>query len=659
MSAATATDPALPGLCSKLDDAAARLERAGRFGKESGQSAVLDVSKRLLTRAGGIEALYERATRLDRAGVFAGTDWDNPSTLLPGLVNSTFQEGSTRAVTLECLSELRLLAVATGGAQHPDLPPDQARHFLTQVLAMNLERLFGDMTEAARVRARPLDGAVTEMFQFLVAHIGFDDILTSLIDEIWRILAQRPVQVAHVKSMITQIAITLASSSSGVGEARLGADRLISALFGPTQACRDDPGIDLYRERLESIDQAGLQQEATGMARAMLDTGLVSDYHVTLVRWLLDNGYGTLLSSALGLSITGQDVLQCYTDLVHALIREAIHPATAQALYGLVNLLERGILYSPPIAPGLWRQIALQPCERAAAAITATFGSAHPPRVFLLAGTILVLGQPLGIGQGNNPTCQSARALSMWSYSEPAYLLNVLYQATRLDSVLMHFEGTPIRSDELPRGLATAAILDTDPVSTVLVPHLDRIYNEMGRMCNERGEDPHRWINPEFHGWWVGREFRIAVDIETGKLHGFDDYIRAFYGSCHPLYNGNQPLIHPQPAGLAVTDSTASFVGWHAITIIRVALDQDGEMRVYFYNPNNDSGQNWGNGVVVSTSGHGERYGEASLPFREMISRLYIFHDDPAGTLGTLPVPEEEIVAVREMAIGSWAADRV
>ncbi|WP_235900406.1 hypothetical protein [Lolliginicoccus suaedae] len=659
MSTTTATDPALPGLCGKLDDAAARLERAGRFGKESSQSAVLDTAKRILVRSGGIEALYERVTRLDQAGLFAGTDWDHPSALLPSLVGPSFRDGYPRTVTLECLSELRLLAVATGHAHHPDLPPDQARHFLTQVLAMNLERLFGDISEAARVQARPLDGAVTELFQFLVAHIGFDDILTSLIDEIWRILAQRPIQVGHVKAMITQIAITLASSNSGVGEARLGADRLISALFGPTQACRDDPGLDTYRERLDSIDQAGLQQEATGMARAMLDTGLVSDYHVTLVRWLLDNGYGTLLSSALGLSITGQDVLQCYTDLVHALIREGIHPGTAQALYGLVNLLERGILYSPPIAPGLWRQIALQPCERAAESIVSTFGDAHPPRVFLLAGTILALGQPLGIGQGNNPTCQSARALSMWSYSEPAYLLNVLYQATRLDSVLMHFEGTPIRSDELPRGLATAAILDTDPVSTVLVPHLDRVYNEMGRMCAERGEDPHRWINPEFHGWWVGREFRIAVDIATGKLRDFDDYIRAFYASCHPVYNGNQPLIHPQPAGLAVTDSTATFIGWHAITIIRVALDQDGEMRVYFYNPNNDSGQNWGNGVVVSTSGHGERYGEASLPFREMISRLYIFHDDPAGSLGTLPVPEEEIVAVRAMAIGSWAASRV
>ena len=123
-------------------------------------------------------------------------------------------------------------------------------------------------------------------------------------------------------------------------------------------------------------------------------------------------------------------------------------------------------------------------------------------------------------------------------------------------------------------------------------------------------------------------------------------------------YNGNQPLIHPQPAGIAVTDSTAQFVGWHAITLVRVALDQDNVMRVYFFNPNNDSGQNWGNGVVVSTQGHGERFGEASLPFPQLVSRLYIFHDDPVEESSHLPVPLEEINAVKEMAQSSWAAER-
>ena len=83
--------------------------------------------------------------------------------------------------------------------------------------------------------------------------------------------------------------------------------------------------------------------------------------------------------------------------------------------------------------------------------------------------------------------------------------------------------------------------------------------------------DPHRWVNPEFHGWWSGRGFRINVDVATGNLIDLDEFLRHFYASYHPFYNGNQPLIHPQPAGIAVTDSAARYIGWHAITILRVA----------------------------------------------------------------------------------------
>jgi hypothetical protein len=161
------------------------------------------------------------------------------------------------------------------------------------------------------------------------------------------------------------------------------------------------------------------------------------------------------------------------------------------------------------------------------------------------------------------------------------------------------------------------------------------------------------------HGWWVGREFVIAVDIGSGKLKNYEAFLRQFYGSYHPHFNGNQPVIHPQPAGLAVTDSQGSFVGWHAITLLRVAADQHGTIRVYFYNPNNDSGQNWGNGVIVSTHGHSERYGEASLPFPQLLSRLYIFHDDPVEASRTASIPAAELDEVKRMAISSWAVDRV
>jgi hypothetical protein len=646
-------------LLEKLEHAIQQLDRARPFAKARHQGAVLELAGRLMTRPGGLEMLYRLTPRMGPAGLFDGTDWSNPAILLPGLVRSTLEHGHRNTVVLDCLSQLRLLAVAKEESSHPDMTAVQARHFLTQVLALNLDRLFGTADESLRIRLGALGVAVDDLFRFLLEHIGYEDILGSLIGEVWRILSQRPIQLAQVKAMVTQIALALAQGVGDIGETRLGADRLISALFGPTQGCLDDPGLEAYRARLESMDSPGLQQEAYGFARAMHDTGLVSDYHAEFLRWLLANDQSPLIADALGLSSTGLDALRSYQELVHRLVLEAIYPETAQAVYGLAMLLERGILYAAPIAPALWRQIGLRLSPTAESTLAAVFGTTRPPRVQLLAGVVSLLGQPLGVGQGNNPTCQSARAISMWSYNDPDYLLHLVAQVARFDGILMHFEGQPIASGGLPDGLARHIPLDTDPVSVLLVPQLDRVYNEMGRLCAGRGEDPHRWINPEFHGWWVGREFLIAVDVASGRLKDYDGYLAQFYASYHPLYNGNQPLIHPQPAGIAVTDGNARFVGWHAITLIRVALDQEEVMRVYFYNPNNDSGQDWGNGVVVSTHGHGERYGEASLPFDQLASRLYIFHDDPVESSRVESLPADELREVKKMALESWAADRV
>jgi hypothetical protein len=180
----------------------------------------------------------------------------------------------------------------------------------------------------------------------------------------------------------------------------------------------------------------------------------------------------------------------------------------------------------------------------------------------------------------------------------------------------------------------------------------------MGGLCAGRGQDPHRWINREFHGWWVGGEFNIAVDVNDGALLDLRRFLLRFWSAYHPLYNGNQPVIHPQPAGIAVTDSSARFVGWHAITILRVALDQSKLMRVYFFNPNNDSGQNWGNGVQVSTHGHGERHGESSLPLVHFASRLYIFHGDALQRAGSVPVPDEDLNLAMDLARQSWGEGR-
>lgn len=641
-----------------LDRVVEQLANASRMGKASYQGRVLDCAGRVLVREGGVAALRARVARMDEAGIFAGTDWAHPANLLPGLVGRTLELGADQTVVLECLSLLRFLAIARDGHGSAGLPPDHAGHFLTQVMALNLERLFGRTDETARATATPLQRGVDRLFACLLDEIGAQGILGRLVDEIWRILAQRPLQVEPVKSMVLQIALALSRNDVDPGDARLGADRLISAVFGPTSLSREDPGLDLYRERLAAADMRSLQDEAGGLARAMHDTGLVSDYHAAFLRWVLESGQGRLLPDCLGLSNTGLDALRCYEPLVRALIEAAVGPGTAQAILGIALLLERGILYSPPIAPSLWRLLDSPLSPACEAALVASRGGHLPARTHLIAGVLTLLGQPLGIGQGNNPTCQSARALSLWALNDPDYLLWQIAQVTRSDSLRLHFEGQPIDTAALPAGLAMHTPLDADPVSVLLVPHLDRAYAEMGRRAAGRGDDPHRWINPEMHGWWVGRDFHIAVDVASGRLHRYTDFLRAFFASYHPLYNGNQPVIHPQPAGIAVTDRAAAFIGWHAISIIRVSLDQSGEMRVYFFNPNNDSGQDWGAGVVVSTQGHGERFGEGSLPFEQFAARLYLFHDDGLAPLASTPVPDDILERVARMGRESWAALR-
>ncbi|MGD8690512.1 MAG: hypothetical protein PVI37_11310, partial [Gammaproteobacteria bacterium] len=584
------------------------------------------------------------------------TDWATPEILQADIAAETLRHGKPDAVVLECLSELRLLAIAESRYAHPVVSAEQAHHYLTQVLALNLDMLFAADSEATRVRLGRLAVAVHGLLQLLARHVGYDQIVDRLIAEIWRILSQRPIRVENLKGMISQIAGFLYESEIPTTGGR-GADRLITAVFGPTQASLDDPGVAVYGERLASMDAQALQQEAGGLARAMHDTGLVSAYHAVFLRFALTQT-SELITSALGLSLTGRDSYFCYKELVHALVEASVFPETPQAVYGLALMLERGVLFAPPVAPALWRQLDLELCPAAEAAISRAVGTEQPARVQLLAGVLGVLGLPLGIGQGNNPTCQSARAISMWAYNDPDYLLQTLAWATRDDELVMHFEGTRLSSRELASHTPRVAPLDVDAVSAVLVPHLDLIYNAMGALCERRDDDPHRWINPEFHGWWVGRGFMLAVDLRSGKLKEFDSFVRHFHAYYNPLYNGNQPLVHPQPAGLAMTDSAARFVGWHAITIQRVALDQENVMRVYFYNPNNDSGQDYGKGVVVSTEGRGEHYGESSLPIAEFVSRLYIFHFDPLEHIAPEAVPDTEVAAVEALARGSWAADR-
>ncbi|AWN16469.1 hypothetical protein [Salinisphaera sp. LB1] len=638
----------------QFDQTLMALGQARQADPNASNTQALAAAGMVLAEEGGPAALYHRVKRFESAGVFRGTDWDHPAILQPDIAKLSLRTGDAQTTVIEALSQLRLLAVARGDYAHPRITAEHARQFITQVMALNLDLLSGQLREADRERPFSLGPMVAALYQFQVEAMGYESILDSLVAEVWRILEQRPIDVDDVREMVIQIAECLFDPTLDTDNT--AAQQLVNCLFAPTPGCAEDPGVDVYRMRLPTFTDDELRAEAQGFAQAMHDTGLVSVYNAVFLRHLRTPEIGGehLIPVTLGLGRTGTDAYQCHTALVHEIIDAIIFVEIAQAIYGLAQLLERGTLFNGPVAAGLSRQLRLPLSAETAATLTTAFGARREPRIWLMAGVLNLLGQPLGVGQGNNPTCQSVIGLSMWADNDPDYLLQLIAWAARDNEVLLRFEGDIVSSKGLAAGLAKQRPLDVDPVSMILVPHLDRIYIEMGRLCGERDDDLHRWIHPEFYGWWVGNGFRVVANAGTEQIEDHAAFIRDFYASYHPAYNGGVPVIHPQPAGIAATDSAARYVGRHAIAIRRVALDPDGEMRVYFFNPNNDSGQDWGQGICTDTHGHGERHGEASLPFHQFASRLFVFHYDPLEQGDREGVPAEAIDTVLALANDSW-----
>ena len=658
----TAGDERLPHLVGHFDRALEQLSHARPFAKHMYQARVFELALRLLEIDCGLERLATRAAEFDAAGVFYGGDWLHPERLDPTLVRNALCGTDPFYRGLEVLNQLRMVAIARGEASHESLDAGRARAYLEQVVALNVELLFPESSEATRGADRgtaEIADGVRALFEHVVHALGGSGIVRAIVDEVERILQQRPILVHRPVAMVDTIqrGLSLMDDEALVDGLRERAETLITARSGASERAHHADDLDAYRQTLRDLAPDALLAEARAFGQAVRRTGLTSPQHAVLMRHIRDSDNSLLIAEALALDNVGRESLSAYGALVRRLIDVAIHSVTAQSLLGLAGLLERGTLFFPPVAPGLWRLVDLEIQPATAEALQRELGGdAPPPAIGLLtAGVLSVLGQPLGVGQGDNPTCQSARAISLWAQVDPGFLLEMITWAARDDEMDMHFEGALIESHNLSTSLIEQLHTELDAVSLILVPHLDRIYMEMGRRCSGRGEDHHRWVNPEFHGWWVHRGFAIAVQVSSGAVVDFAHFIRLFHAAYHAYFNGGRWMVYPQPAGIAATNAQGTFLGWHAVSIQRVALDADGIMRVYFYNPNNDGGQDWGDGVVTSTHGNGEFAGEASLPFEQFASRLYVFHYNQRE-LGDLDaVPSEAVDRIVDMARLSWA----
>jgi hypothetical protein len=598
----------------------------------------------------GLEHLLAHIPDLVEAGVFQAGPWENPGRLVPALVGGTLRAGGATTL-MEILSELRIMAVAEGSLALPGFSRGRARTFLREVLVNTLDLLFPGDTEADRVMDPGTRKKVDLLMTLLLERVPLEEIKGALATEIELVCLQRPIVPDRALKIIRLVQENVPVEPGPEREDDRRLHLYIRAVYAPSPEA-GSRSLDEYQTFLSGADRSVLEGECRALGATMKETGLAVGHHALLLRAVAARR--PLVSLLLGLDRTGQAELEKHRDLVAELIEEAIHPETARSVFGLGRLLDRGILSHQPVLNGLERLRSLELHPDVEATLRSARPAAGPsPNQHLLADCLGVLGQPLGLAQGKNPTCQSARGISLWSRHAPGKLLGMIRTVAKANELSMRFEAAVIRSSDLGLGLMKEMDPHVDTVSLLLVPHLDRIYSEMMLRSAHRGDDPHKWVNPAMYGHWIPIGFISAYDHGTGGIRDYEGFLRTFYATHHPDFNRGHDLAYPNPVGIFLTASSGDLIGFHAISILRVRRVRN-DVRVYFYNPNGEGRQRWHSDIRPTVAGNGERPGESSLPFHQFASRLYAFHFSPSDVGELDDVHDEWIRGVTEAARASW-----
>lgn len=630
-----------------------KLKKAESFAKGIYQKDVYRTAADLMEKPGGFEWLLDRAHEFDDAGVFHGGPWESLKTLLPDLVGAGLK-GEGQYPIIEALSELRLLSVFLGRSHVEDFNQEQAGNFLNKVLCLNLDLLYLEETEESRNRPDVYKRA-NRLMHLLAHHVPLEGLREEIIVEINEIVAQCPILNGHVKKLIHYAQKLPPSTLKPDTNNTL--DRYFKAITEPSPLSQSLKNTIEYRAYLPNLTEDELNGELEAFRESLKFTGFGNPYHAILIRFLARQK-PERVHEALNLDVIGLAECDKYLSKVCTLIKTAVTPGIEDSIKGLSGLLNRGLLSRKDVSAGLLRLIEMDVSRESQKMLLRdeNHNSGLTPNSILLSGLLRVLGHPLGVGQGPNTTCQSARAISLWAQHNPGFLLSMISTALRDDVVELDFEGEIIKSNELQTGITGLNFNPDklDPVSRLLVPHLDKIYNHMMEKASFRGEDPHKWVNPAFYGQSIFKGFSSVFDSVTGAVSNYRGFLKHFFATHHPSYNGGYDMVYPNPVGLFVTDVNGNLLGLHAVSLHRIAHGPDNDLRAYFYNPNNESRQNWGAGVHTSVLGKGEKVGETSLPFSEFLSRLYAFHFNPYEEGDAYAVPESAIDEIERMAKESW-----
>lgn len=603
----------------------------------------------------GLDFIFHNIKNLSNAGIFEGSAWADPSKLVAGLVNGTLKSGHPNS-TIEILSELRLLAIANGDLEVKDTSPSDAENFIQEVIVANLEFVFNEPLEETRlVMSEHELKKVHTLFKFIAEKTKLDNVKEKLVEELTLICEQRPVVTEKQRRIIALVKEKIDLNPKNDLDARLL--KFQRCIYRPTIHTVNKDYLE-YGAILTDLSEDKLREESVDMSKAMLSFGLVSQYHSVLLIFLIEKGHKDLIPLCLGLTEAGKARWNEFSDFVSNLILKTIDPYNAQCIYGLAKMLESGIFSREAVRSGLANMLTIEVHPEVEARILKSTKTPHEnirALQYLMGAMFRVLGQPLGVGQGNNPTCQSARGISMWSQHAPAKLIHMVQTAATYNDLSFRFEAQEIKSSEVGLGLVQKLDHNLDAVSVTLVPMLDKVYNEMMVKAGGRGEDPHKWVNPALYGQWIQIGFASAYDYLYNAIIDFDGFVRVFYAMCHPDYNGGHRLIYPNPVGIFITSAKGDMLGFHAVSLLRVDIDPKGIYRVYFLNPNNEGRQDWGQKIKPSVYGNGEIYGESSLPLHEFAARIYAFHYNELEAADKMDnVPDIEIQKIKKLAKESW-----
>ncbi|RUA34227.1 MAG: hypothetical protein DSY77_06240, partial [Bacteroidetes bacterium] len=531
-----------------------------------------------------------------------------------------------------------------------------AESFIQEVIVANLEFVFNDPVEETRLTMSEHElHKVHNLFNFLSQHIHLDDVKETLAEELTLICEQRPVVTEKQRKIIALVKEKIELDPNKEGDQKLLSFQ--RCIYRPTDNT-EGKNVTEYQAVLENLNNTELYLEAEEMGESMLKYGLVSQYHAVLLKYLIENEHYQIVPVALGLAPVGETRWNELTEYLSDLILKTVHIYNAQCIYGLAKMLENGTIAREAVRSGLSNLSGIKIHPQVEERILKSTKNPHQAvsaRQYLIGALFRILGQPLGVGQGNNPTCQSARGISMWSQHAPAKLINMVQTAAVTNDITFRFEGQEIKASVTGQGLVQNLDYNLDAVSVTLVPMLDRIYNEMMIRGSGRAEDPHKWVNPALYGQWIQIGFASAYDYFSNAIVDFDGFVRVFYAMCHPDYNGGHRLIYPNPVGIFITSSKGEMLGFHAVSLLRVDKDPSGEYRAYFLNPNNEGRQDWGQNIKPSVYGNGEYHGESSLPLYQFAARTYAFHFNDLEAENMVDnVPASEVEKVKTLAKDSW-----